>query len=1021
MLRDYQQEAVDTLFDYWGDKEFSHPCILQLSTGCLAKGTPVLMVNNSLKNVEEIESGDSVWSFDDYGAPHKNIVSKVIRTSTKPKPMLELEYGGEKITTTYDHPFFNGEGYYPLYQLVWGAMEESARAQLKLLCEQYGTPFNDKAVWCKHSGNNEACLGRMWLLQDADGWEDSQAPQNSSKGLAGEPYQLALCQPYQWRQDGQSSREPRVVFCKIQRMVGGEDRGNQSSSKQEQREGRQFRQGVHQTILPGQHGISASLAEVCPLRYSPAEVPPSGESDSLQIRKGQVRVKVSEPYYTISLCKAPYTYCIGRGGFLTHNSGKSHIISEIVKRLNQPVLVLQPTKEILEQNYEKLELAGVPREYISVCSASAGGWEIGAITLATIGTIGKHYDKCKHFKAIVIDECLDSGHEVLTPTGWMSIRTACEQGVKIAQWEEGKIDFVLPSRWVRKQTSTPKVKMTVRGEGIRQGVELIMTQNHRQLVEYRDYHGVVDDRVFSAKDIPLGNTWLKVSSSVTKVDERATPLDRLKIAIAADGYVEERGGGLYWNRLSFRRKRKIERAKSLLVECGLEYKESVNARGDTQLCFHTSFPKGFTEIDLSSLSGSQARDLCEESLYWDGCKKQMNFDTPNEREAAFMQALAALGGYQTSLQVITQKKQSPSYRVHFIDRHTKKLSSHNSCRGNGTSKELVDYDGEMFCPTVPSSFFMVRKKGFVYVTGNCDVVNNNDAYGQYLSFFNHLRESGVAPRIVGLTATPWRNQNFLDGLGNPSVFCRPLTRIFTRGGKGTPHTEWFWKGGVIYKCEIPFLQERGFLAPTKYYEAETDWSFVQNLPGRVDFDTNEMTKWLDFDSNMSRFHQAVKWCMDNNLKTIVFTPNIDMNFRLAECIAAGGGTAKTMDSNNDTRSSRKQKMDDFRAGKYQFLVNVGMVGRGVDVPSVDAVILARPTKSLSLYMQYVGRCLRPDPTNPDKIARILDLSGNVARFGKVEGVRLIKEKAKSKTGWAFDKDIISVNIGGKDYKWEKVS
>lgn len=707
MLRDYQQEAVDTLFKYWDDKELSHPCILQLSTGCLAKGTPVLMVNNSLKNVEEIESGDSVWSFDDYGTPHKNIVSKVIRTSTKPKPMLELEYGGEKITTTYDHPFFNGEGYYPLYQLVWGAMEESARAQLKLLCKQYGAPFNDKAVWCKHSGNNEACPGRMWLLQDADGREDSQTPQNSSKDLVGEPYQLALCQPYQWRQGGQSSREPRVVFCKVQRLVGGKNRCNQSTSEQEQREGRQFRQGVYQTVLPRQHGTPTSLAEVCPLRYSPAEVPPSGEVNSLQIRKGQVRVKVSEPYYTISLRKAPYTYCIGRGGFLTHNSGKSHIISEIVKRLNAPVLVLQPTKEILEQNYEKLVLAGVPSDHISICSASAGGWEIGGITLATIGTIGRHYDKCKHFKAIVIDEC--------------------------------------------------------------------------------------------------------------------------------------------------------------------------------------------------------------------------------------------------------------------------------------------------------------------------DVVNNNDASGQYLSFFNALRDGVSQPKIVGLTATPWRNQNFLDGLGNPSVFCRPLTRIFTRGGKGTPHTEWFWKGGVIYKCEIPFLQERGFLAPTQYYEAETDWSFVQNLPGRTDFDTNEMTKWLEFDSNMSRFHQAVKWCMDNNLKTIVFTPNIDMNFRLAECITAGGGTARTMDSNNDTRKSRQQKMDDFRAGKYQFLVNVGMVGRGVDVPSVDAVILARPTKSLSLYMQYVGRCLRPDPANPNKIARILDLSGNVARFGKVEDVKLMKEKAQSRTGWSFEKDIIGVTLGGKNYKWEKVS
>lgn len=707
MLRDYQQEAVDTLFRYWGGKESAHPCILQLSTGCLAKGTPVLMGDNSLKNVEDIEDGDDIWSFDDTGVPHKNVVFKVIMTSTKPKPMIELNYADEKIITTYDHPFFNGEGHYPLYQLVWGAMEENERAQLQLLCEQYGTPFDDEAVWCKHSGSNEAYPGREWLLQNTDGWEDNQTPQSCSGDMVGQPYQLAMCKPHQWGQNGQPCRKPRMVFCKIQCLVGNQGGGDKTSSQQEQRKSRQFGQGVHPAVLSRQYGEDTTSGEVCTLRHSSANVPSSRQSDSIQICKGQVHVKISEPYYTISLCKAPYTYCIGRGCFLTHNSGKSHIIAEIVRKLQQPVLVLQPTKEILEQNYEKLVLAGVPKKQISICSASAGGWEIGWITLATIGTIAKHFDKCKHFKVIVIDEC--------------------------------------------------------------------------------------------------------------------------------------------------------------------------------------------------------------------------------------------------------------------------------------------------------------------------DVVNNNDADGQYLGFFNALRNQGCAPRIVGLTATPWRNQNFLDGLGNPSVFCRPLTRIFTKGGKGTPHTEWFWKGGVIYKCEIPFLQERGFLAPTQYYEAETDWSFVNNLPGRVDFDTNEMTKWLDFDKNMSRFHQAVKWCMDNNLKTIVFTPNIDMNFRLGECIVAGGGTARTMDSNNDTRKSRQQKMDEFRQEKYQFLVNVGMVGRGVDVPSVDAVLLCRPTKSLSLYMQYVGRCLRPDPANPTKVARVLDLSGNVARFGRVEDVALAKEKAMSKTGWQFEKDIITVEIGGKKYKWEKVS
>lgn len=306
----------------------------------------------------------------------------------------------------------------------------------------------------------------------------------------------------------------------------------------------------------------------------------------------------------------------------------------------------------------------------------------------------------------------------------------------------------------------------------------------------------------------------------------------------------------------------------------------------------------------------------------------------------------------------------------------------------------------------------------VCVVDECDVVNNDLADGQYLKFFNHLPDMPV----VGLTATPWRNQSFRDPKTNlPQVYCRPLTRIFTRGGKDSPRGTWFWTGGIIYKCEIPYLQERGYLAPTKYYQAETDWSFLHNYPGRVDYDTEEMSKWVEFDANISRFHQAIDWCIKNHLKTIVFSPNIATNFQLAECIQSAGGTVQCMDSTNDSRQSRQAKMDGFRAGEFQFLVNVGMVGRGVDVPTVDCVLLARPTKSLSLYMQYVGRCLRPDPSNPNKIAHVLDLSGNVARFGRVEDVALGKEKKAGKYNNWYPIDIIIVKINEKQWKWEKVS
>lgn len=386
--------------------------------------------------------------------------------------------------------------------------------------------------------------------------------------------------------------------------------------------------------------------------------------------------------------------------------GKSWVVAEIVKKMGQPALILQPSKEILEQNYEKLLLSGVPEDYLTICSASAGSWVIGGITLATIGTIAKHYDKCGHFQLVVIDE----------------------------------LDCV--------------------------------------------------------------------------------PLDSAK--------------------------------------------------------------------------------------------------------------------------------------------------------------------------------------------------------SQYLTFLGHLKEANPNLRVVGLSASPFRNQVWNDKNGTPTVYCRPVTRIYTRGGKKTPFGEWFWSGGIIYKCGIPELQARGFLSPTEYYQAETDWSFVKSYPGRTDYDTEEMTQWMSYDANLTRFHQAVEWCKNNDFKTIVFTPNIDMNYRLTNCIRDGGGTAEMMDSNSDSRKTRTAKMEAFRRGNFQFLVNVGMVSRGVDVPSVDAILMCRPTKSLGWYIQAVGRALRKDPSNPNKVARILDLSGNVARFGKVEDIQLTKEKAISRNGWEFEKDIITIKRGDRRYKWEKV-
>jgi DNA repair protein RadD len=84
-------------------------------------------------------------------------------------------------------------------------------------------------------------------------------------------------------------------------------------------------------------------------------------------------------------------------------AGKSLVIAVICYALDEPVLVLQPSKELLEQNYAKLKSYGV--EDVAIYSASVGQKEIAKYTYATIGSIRKKPEEFAHFKYVILDEC----------------------------------------------------------------------------------------------------------------------------------------------------------------------------------------------------------------------------------------------------------------------------------------------------------------------------------------------------------------------------------------------------------------------------------------------------------------------------------------------------------------------------------------------------------------------------------------------------------------------------------------
>jgi len=118
---------------------------------------------------------------------------------------------------------------------------------------------------------------------------------------------------------------------------------------------------------------------------------------------------------------------------------------------------------------------------------------------------------------------------------------------------------------------------------------------------------------------------------------------------------------------------------------------------------------------------------------------------------------------------------------------------------------------------------------------------------------------------------------------------------------------------------------------------------------------------------------------------IVFCVDIAHSELVAERFAARGFRAAHVDGNTPA-DQRRDFIAALGTGKIQVLCNCGLISEGLDVPSVVAVILLRPTKSLTLYLQQVGRALRPAEGKAK--ALILDHSGNTFRFGMFDAPRI---------------------------------
>ena len=181
---------------------------------------------------------------------------------------------------------------------------------------------------------------------------------------------------------------------------------------------------------------------------------------------------------------------------------------------------------------------------------------------------------------------------------------------------------------------------------------------------------------------------------------------------------------------------------------------------------------------------------------------------------------------------------------------------------------------------------------------------------------------------------------------------------------------------MISGPSVQTLISQGYLSPYKLYAPSTvNMNGIHIRMG--DYEKKELAKAVDRPSITGNAIEHYKrLCMGR--RAIVFCASVEHSKHVVDQFRASGIRAEHVDGTTPD-DDRSRAVAAFKAGDIQVLSNVELFGEGFDVPSMEAAILLRPTQSLGLYLQQVGRALRPFEQKAGAI--ILDHVGNYERHG----------------------------------------
>ena len=222
----------------------------------------------------------------------------------------------------------------------------------------------------------------------------------------------------------------------------------------------------------------------------------------------------------------------------------------------------------------------------------------------------------------------------------------------------------------------------------------------------------------------------------------------------------------------------------------------------------------------------------------------------------------------------------------------------------------------------------------IIIIDECHLLSHNDQT-QYRKFIDSVLDINPNCKVIGFTGTPFRSDTGRLEEGEGALFT-----------------------DVAYEISMTYMIEQGYwskpITPKPKYVMDVSGVGTRN----GDYIVGQLEKKIDTDEVTIECVKELLLYANDRKKVLVFTAGVLHCQHVVDCLRSFGQSAEMVTGETD-KEKRAKIIADYKNGKFKYLVNVAVLTTGFNVPDIDCLCFMRPTKSPVLYIQCVGRGVRP--------------------------------------------------------------